>query len=415
MDLFLCSIGHVSRSQGRSVVQNVAYNTGEILHEDRRELRADYANNRGAFWETMAPEGSGIAADDLSFWDKLESFEDHYARVRFKNPASLERYLTSARTGQTYEISLPKELSKEQQIDLIREMIATRFVSLGLMATYAIHEDEGNPHVHITVSTRTVWSGKISWEKGIARHLTSRYEFRESRRIFAELINKHQELAGIHDRVDHRSYADQGIELIPTYHKGWNAHQLEKEGKYSRIVTENWEICQENKERIAHYPEIILRELTSKQATFSEREVVKLVHKRLGDDTGVLATHVIHSVLKQAIEVGIGFDDLKRYTSAEYKEKEDQIFQSFEVYQEQKASISIDDTRVEELLSGDASWLNEGQKNTVKTLCRDAKAAVMIGRAGTGKTTDLQYVVQLHKQAGYEVLGMVPSATAANE
>jgi hypothetical protein len=156
MDFFHACIGHISRSTGRSVVQNVAYNTGEILVENRRELRADYANNRGAFWETMAPEGSGIASNDLSFWDKLESFEDHYARVKFKNPTSLERYLTSARTGQTYEISLPKELSKEQQVDLIREMIATRFVSLGLMATYAIHEDEGNPHVHITVSTRTV-------------------------------------------------------------------------------------------------------------------------------------------------------------------------------------------------------------------------------------------------------------------
>jgi ATP-dependent exoDNAse (exonuclease V) alpha subunit len=415
MDFFHCSIGHVSRSQGRSAVQNVAYNTGEVLYEDRRELQADYANNRGAFWETMAPEGSGIAADDLSFWDKLETHEDSYARQKFLSPATVEKYMTSARTAQTYEISLPKELSKEQQIDLIREMIATRFVSLGLMATYAIHEDEGNPHVHVTVSTRTVWGGKISSEKGIARHLTSRYEFRESRRIFAELINKHQELAGLPDRVDYRSYADRGIELIPTYHKGWNAHQLEKEEKYSRIVTENREITQENKERIAHYPEIILRELTSKQATFSERDVVKLVHKRLGDETGALASHVIHSVLKQAVEVGIGFDDLKRYTSLEYKEKEDQVLVSFQNYLGQKASVAIDGAKVGTLLEGEASWLNEGQKNAVKTLCSDAKVAVMVGRAGTGKTTALQYVVQLHKQAGYEVLGMAPSATAAHE
>jgi hypothetical protein len=225
MDFFHLSISHVSRSTGRSVVQNVAYNTGKVLLEDRRELRADYANNRGSFWETMAPEGSGIGSNDLSFWNKLENFEDDYARMRFKNPASLERYLMSARVGQTYELSLPKELTRDQQIELIREIVTTRFVSLGLLAAYAIHEDEGNPHTHITVSTRTVWGGEISWEKSVARHLTSQHEFRESRRIFAELINKHQELAGLSDRVDHRSYADRGIELIPTYHKGWQARE----------------------------------------------------------------------------------------------------------------------------------------------------------------------------------------------
>ena len=196
MDFFHASIGHISRSTGRSAVQNVAYITGETLREDRRELIADYANNRGAFWETLAPPGSGIASDDLSFWDKLESFEDAYARQRFKNPASLERYLTSARTGQTYEIALPKELTEAQHIDLIRELVLDRFVSRGLLATYAIHDDEGNPHVHITVSNRTVWNGEISWDKSISRHLTSQIEFRESRKIFAEFINKHQELAG---------------------------------------------------------------------------------------------------------------------------------------------------------------------------------------------------------------------------
>ena len=427
MNFFHLSVGHVSRSTGRSTVQNVAYITGEVLHEDRRGIRADYANNRGkATWGTLAPLGSGIEEKDLSFWNKLETFEDAYARKRFKNPETLERYLSHARVGQTYELALPKELTKEQNIALVREATLERFVSKGLLATYSINWNEGNPHVHITVSTRTVWNGEISWDKSVARSLVTPSGLRESRKIFAEFINKHMELAGLSDRVDWRSYADLGLELIPTYHKGWQAHSLEREGLFSRIANENAQISEENKQRIAEAPSIILRELTSKQATFSERDVVRLVQDRMRDEVGVLSQHVIYSVMKEAVEVGGGFDDIKRYTSKDYQAKEDYILESLtrvslEAFGEQKAAggrpstVSITQARVDELLGGEASWLNEGQKEAVKTLCGDSRFSVLVGRAGTGKTTALQYVVRLHQEAGFNVLGMAPSATAAHE
>lgn len=61
-------IGHVSRSTGRSAVQSVAYITGKKFVENRRNIIADYRNvvgriskdGKGVFWETLAPEGSGI-------------------------------------------------------------------------------------------------------------------------------------------------------------------------------------------------------------------------------------------------------------------------------------------------------------------------------------------------------------------
>ncbi len=416
MNFFHLSVGHVSRSTGRSTVQNVAYITGEVLYESRRELKADYANNRGkATWGTMAPLGSGIEENDLSFWDKLESFEDDYARKRFKNPETLEKYLTHARVGQTYEAALPKELTEEQNIALVREVTFERFVSKGLLATYAINWNEGNPHAHITVSTRTVWNGEISWDKSVSRSLVTPSGLRETRKIFARFINKHQELAGLSDRVDHRSYADLGIDLIPTRHKGFEAHRLEKEGALSLIGAENAQISEENKQRIGEFPEIILQELTSKQATFTERDVVKLVHHRMKDDVGIISQHVIYSVMKEAVEVGAGFDDIKRYTSKDYKAKEDHILESLEACKGEVAAVSILQDRVAELLDEEASWLNAGQKEAVKTLCGDERFSGLIGRAGTGKTTALQYVVQLHKEAGYNVLGMAPSATAAHE
>ena len=40
------------------------------------------------------------------------------------------------------------------------------------------------------------------------------------REHFAELTNRHLEKHGFADRVDHRSYKDQGIDLEATQHEG---------------------------------------------------------------------------------------------------------------------------------------------------------------------------------------------------
>ncbi|MEI8295767.1 MAG: AAA family ATPase, partial [Alphaproteobacteria bacterium] len=428
MNFVHLQIGHVSRSTGRSSVQSVAYITGTKLVEDRRGIIADYRNVRGrnseeaqeVFYQTLVPEGSGIDPKDLSgIWNKFENYEDEYAALRYKNPETQAQYMANARTAQTYIAALPKELPQEQNIELVREFTKKRFVDQGLVATYAIHWEKGNPHAHIQVSTRTVWNGEISWTKEVSRELASPSGIRETRILFAEIINEYQERAGILHKVDPRSFAERGIDLLPTRHKGYMAHQLEREGKYSRIVADNVQISEENKAKIADNPQIILKELTSKQATFSELDVVRLTQQRLKDDSGILSEYVIDAVMKEAVAVGIGIDNVNRYTSKEYFAKEEKILASLANYGSKQAAIPIDTDMVEQYIDAQSASedikFNEGQKNAIRTLCGNNQLSVMVGRAGTGKTTALKAVVDLHLQAGYEVWGMAPSATAAHE
>lgn len=427
MAIYHLSMGQVSRSTGRSAVQAVAYITRTCLQEKRRGITADYrSKDDKVFWETLAPEESGIDKKDLEIWNKLENFEDEYAVKRYKNLEAREKFVNSAQVSHTYVFALPKELSQEQNIDLIREIVNERFVSYGLVATYSIHWEEGNPHVHINASHRAV-EGNI-YEEGtfsflkVARPLCARSGLRETRKFFADKTNALFELLGMDTRIDHRSYAERGIDLIPTQHKGWMAHQLERDGLISRIVKDNEFIVEENKERIAQEPGIVLKELTSKQATFSEHQVVSLVQKRLKDDMGILGEYVIDAVLKEAVEVGKDIHGFKRFTSQEYFDKEAKVLESFEAYQDKKAAISIDLTKVEALIKSleeddrkGAIRPNKGQKNGIRALCGDQNLSIMIGRAGTGKTTTLKSVIKLHEDAGYTVLGMAPSATAASQ
>lgn len=85
MAIYHLSSGFISRSSGRSSVQNAAYITGENLHESRRNLDVNYKNRSSdiAYTTTLIPDYVDDSFAHLSVWDKVESFEDDYAKNAF--------------------------------------------------------------------------------------------------------------------------------------------------------------------------------------------------------------------------------------------------------------------------------------------------------------------------------------------
>lgn len=87
MALYHLSSGFISRSTGRSAVQNAAYITGMALHETRRDLDVNYKNRSSDIAYTMtcvlkhAPQDRAT----VHIWDDIELFEDAYAYKRFPN------------------------------------------------------------------------------------------------------------------------------------------------------------------------------------------------------------------------------------------------------------------------------------------------------------------------------------------
>ena len=66
------------------------------------------------------------------------------------------------------------------------------------------------------------------------------------REHFAELTNRHLEKHGFADRVDHRSYKDQGIDLEATQHEGPQVTQLRRQGIDTEISLSNDAIRERN-------------------------------------------------------------------------------------------------------------------------------------------------------------------------
>lgn len=399
-------------------MQSAAYITGENLYETRRALNVCYQNRQSdiAHAKTLIPDNVPYEFGDLNVWDKLESFEDTYAIKRFPNDLEArEKYMTSAQTAMTLVMALPKELAMDVNKELVEEFAKTRFVSRGLITTYALHDDEGNPHAHLQIARRSVnENGEIAWAKD--RDICTRKELLATRKLWADLSNHYLEREGYDERITEKSFADLGIHLEPTQHRGWYASKLQSQNRPSRIVLENAQIFDDNKARILENPEIIVNEMTTKQATFTQIHLLKAIQKRLGDDAFLVAS-VFEGALEKSMVVGEGIDGQVRYTSTSYKALEDKAFSHLESLLHpqnlRETSSPFSSSSVDVLLNKHYNFLSDEQRHAVKGLTDTNGLAVLVGRAGAGKTTTLKAVSQMYQESGYTVIGTSLSALAA--
>jgi hypothetical protein len=162
----------------------------------------------------------------------------------------------NAQLAREVEFSLPRELSTDVNIDLAREFVQKTFVDKGMCADLCFHDKgDGNPHVHVLLTMRPfnedgTWAVKSQKEYILDEHgerirlPSGEYKSRkvsavdwnehskadEWRKDWEDYQNAALERHGIDARVDHRSYARQGIDKVPGVHLGPVAAQLERKG-----------------------------------------------------------------------------------------------------------------------------------------------------------------------------------------
>ena len=258
--IYHCNIQIIGRSRGRSAVAAAAYRSGEKLTNNWDGLTHDYTRKGGVIHsEIMLPSHAPPEfADRSTLWNAVEEVEKS----------------CKAQLAREINIALPVELSREQQIELVREYCRDNFVSVGMCADFAVHDTGGgNPHAHIMLTMRPIkedgtWNDKQRKvyrldENGqkIYDPVKRQYDCdsvpttdwnehtkaEEWRSAWASLTNKYLEQNEIQVRVDHRSYKRQGIEQIPTIHLGSAATQMERRGIRTEKGDTNRQIAADNK------------------------------------------------------------------------------------------------------------------------------------------------------------------------
>ena len=248
--IYHCNIGIVSRGKGKSAVAAAAYRSGEKITNEWDGMTHDYTRKRGVVHTEilLPPHAPPSFSDRSTLWNSVELYEK-------AGNAQLAREIDAA---------LPIELSREEQIRLVREYCSSQFVSRGMCVDFAIHDTgSGNPHCHIMLTMRPLdergaWAAKSKKEYDLdengerIRLPSGRYKTHKVdltgwndkgnallwRKAWADISNAYLERAGSRSRIDHRSNAERGIDEIPTVHMGVAACQMEKKG----IATEKGEL-----------------------------------------------------------------------------------------------------------------------------------------------------------------------------
>lgn len=270
MAIYHCSIKIISRGKGRSAVACAAYRSGTKLTDLATGKIFDYSNKPGVvFFEVLLPENApaAFAVDRNILWDAVERKETR----------------SDARLAREVEVALPREFTRQEQIDTVREYIIKNFVREGMCADWALHDKrDGNPHAHIMLTTRAFtrngkWAEKSRtiykldpngqkvplidpetgeqkvrvrkgkgveklWqtEKVPANDWNDRSKAEEWRAAWAAECNRRLDRQ---HQIDHRSYARQAVEQEPTIHEGYAARKMESEGR----VSDRCEINRETK------------------------------------------------------------------------------------------------------------------------------------------------------------------------
>ena len=243
MDFCHLSIQIISRGRGKSAVAAAAYRAGETITNEYDGVTHDYTRKGGiVHTEIILPNHAPAEYTDRTvLWNAVEKSE---------------RYCT-AQLSREIEIALPVKLTTEQNISLVRGYVQDTFVNAGMCADVCLHnKDDGNPHVHIMLTMRPIeqdgkWGQKsrtINGRKVNTVDWHDRDKAEQWRAAWADYCNAALVVNGFEPTVDHRSYARQGKEQIPTVHLGPAASQMERRGIHTERGDMNRTIEVANKE-----------------------------------------------------------------------------------------------------------------------------------------------------------------------
>lgn len=240
----------ISRGAGRSIVSAAAYRHRARMMDEQAGTSFSYRGGAAELkheelalpdqiptWLRTAVDGKRVAAASEALWNAVDAFET-------RADAQLARELI---------IALPEELTRAENIALVREFVRDNLTSKGMIADWVYHDKDGNPHIHLMTTLRPLTEDGFGQKKVAVlgadgeplRVITpdrpngkivyklwagDKETMKAWKIAWADTANRHLALAGHHIRLDGRSYAEQGLDGIAQKHLGPEKAALARKG-----------------------------------------------------------------------------------------------------------------------------------------------------------------------------------------
>ena len=232
----------VQRSQRQSAVAAAAYQSGEKLFCEYDQQVKHYPEKRGIVHNEILLPANALPeyADRNTLWNAAEAVEKQW----------------NSQLARRWVLTIPREIPPDQYAVLVREFCQQQFVSKGMIADFAIHDphppgwlpksrkvydlDENGERIKLP-------SGRWKSHKEDTVDWNAQKYCEIWRHEWEVIQNRYLEANDRPERVDLRSYARQGLDVVPTVHEGAAVRQMEKRGIQTNIGNLNREIRAANR------------------------------------------------------------------------------------------------------------------------------------------------------------------------
>jgi Ti-type conjugative transfer relaxase TraA len=392
MAIDFTSIKIHSRGKGNSAVAASAYRSASKMYDERTGEIHDYTKKNSVIYSSvLLPAGADEKFKNREYlWNEVEKAEKKI----------------NARVSKDIVIALPKELNEEEWKELSERFTEEHYTSKGIAADISIHNNEGNPHCHILVTTRRLLGNKFDLHK--ARDLDG--EIRNSQYGNFSAVNN--TLSGSWRELQNRYFEENNIDI--TVDQNYLISQLH-EGK---VTSEEVQYLKEiNREKLIQSKNIALTDpaltltiLSRRNTVFSIKDIESLAYKH--SDSKEQYEEIKKSIIshKDSISLGTGLDGKEHFTTAYAVKKEYKLINDVKLLKQQD-NHRINEKKADRILRKYS--LKEEQKNAVKHLLHSNDIAAVIGKPGTGKSYMLNAARDVWVSSGYNVLGTALSGIAA--
>jgi|GEM_PF-985597 len=448
MASFHCTAQMISRQGGKSCVAALAYRSATKLLDQRTGEIWDYTKKANVgHVEILLPDNAPAWIVDIAHecrtdrQSALQKFSDIIEAVEKRKDSQVYREV---------EFSLPNELTKEQNIEWANAFVQDVLIERGMVAIVNFHFDVDpktgmeKPHCHTLLSTRHLTDEGF----GLKNREWNRKELiDDARDQCAQYQNAALKKYGHHSRVTHLSYDDREVDIDPQTKLGANVQDMFRRG----IETDKQKIFDlvrlKNQFKIVKNPEIVFEIVTSKHATFTRKDIAKILNRYIddGNQFQILLDRLMNSKelvpLQLKTESEAGKEERKAVEKTETKEPEkeesqEQINEQEPVYTTRKmVQTELSLIKTAEALAAHKTHpvparitnkvitkyhkkfkkegrLSADQERAIRHVLSGEQISCVVGFAGAGKTTCLQAVKEAWEEAGYSVLGLAPTGKA---